>query len=127
MMTPLGKAATSKVEQVPNWQNWVLVQPMPQPPQFFGSFNRLTQLPLQNVLPPPQIGVQVLAAQYSPTAQALEQLPQLDGSTVVSTQLLPHLVVPAGHCNEQLPLAQTSPAAQALLQVPQLAESTLRL
>ncbi len=125
MITPLGSAVPSKVEQVPCLQNCELEQLTPQAPQLLGSLERLTQLLPQEVFPPPHSDVQVLLSQYSAAVQLLEHAPQLLGSLVVSTQELPHLVVPAGHCNRQLPFEQTSPAAQGALQAPQLAASIL--
>jgi hypothetical protein len=62
----------------------VLVHVVPHAPQFFGSFERSTQAPLQVDLPSPQ--AHEPAEQTSPAAHAFAHAPQLAGSLDVSMQ-----------------------------------------
>ena len=67
-------------------------QVVPQPPQFDGSNEVLTQLPEQLVRPVPQEATQVLPLQTLPDGQAVPQAPQLLRSLVRSRQTPEHAV-----------------------------------
>jgi hypothetical protein len=87
---------------VPFEQLWPGLQTLPQPPQFLGSSNTLTQALSQEFVSPPQ--PQPPLRQEAPAPHSWPQPPQFEGSLLVSAQAAPHNGSPDGHA--QLPFRQ---------------------
>jgi hypothetical protein len=75
---------------------------LPQPPQFLGSSNTLTQALSHEFVSPPQ--PQAPLRHEAPAPHSLPQPPQFEGSLLVSAQVEPHSASPEGHA--QLPFEQ---------------------
>jgi hypothetical protein len=114
------------VEQAPthlaDWHSWPPVQIFPQPPQFFGSLSRLSQVPsghcISGALQPHIEFVHVVSALH-----AVVHLPQCFGSFTRSTQVPSQLVKPPLQVALHTPELQTLPAPHATPQPPQFAGS----
>ena len=104
---------------------------LPQPPQLFGSFCSVVQVPPQLSSPMLQhfgaVGAIVLVSHCWPTAHAVPQAPQLLGSVLVLVHAPLHSVSPAGHWQAPggvLPVETHDwPVEHMLLHVPQLLKS----
>ena len=101
---------------IPFLQKSGSTQTLLQVPQLLLSVLRLTQAPLQTVVPVGQ--VQTPAEQPAPLAQTCPQAPQLFTSDAVLTQVPPQLTRPVGHV--QAPATHAAPAGQTRPQAPQL-------
>jgi hypothetical protein len=93
--------------QVPELQTWFAPQAVPHAPQWAGSWDVRTHVPLQSVKPASH--TQPLAPLQSiPPLQEVLHAPQWAGSLLKSTQLVPHRFKPVVHDVAQTPRSQTS-------------------
>jgi len=83
--------------QVPEKQNWLAGQTLPQAPQLMELPEVSTQEDPHNWSDPAQPLAHLLCEHTKPAAHAVPQAPQFFGSDVVSTQLVEHIVCPARH------------------------------
>jgi hypothetical protein len=81
----------------PAMHDWPAMQATAQPPQLLWSVIVSTHVPLQNVVPVPQIDAHAPAVHDWPAGHARPQAPQWLLSLDVSTQAPPHIVRGAVH------------------------------